>query len=158
MSRLEQILDGLPQATTTRFFATFARFEYALMHRKYLRPRGRDNLAEADWDKLAADLGNTFFAEVRVTNKIPTLIGDPPKKLIVENDSAIFGPRPAPVKSTEELFASARRVRNNLFHGNKMFASNRERDATLMREVLWLLDDVMAKLPEVRGAFNEPQH
>jgi hypothetical protein len=158
MLRLQRILDGLPEATTARFFAAFARFEFALMRCNYLRARGRDNGAEADWNKLAAELGEPFFREVRDTNKLPTLINDPPKKLVVQNNQAIFGPRPEPITSAAELFVSARRVRNNLFHGNKMFASNRHRDVALMLEVLWLLEYVMTKRPELRSAFDEPQH
>jgi hypothetical protein len=37
MSRLDRLLDGLPQSTTVKFFATFARFEFALMRCNYLR-------------------------------------------------------------------------------------------------------------------------
>ncbi len=140
-----------------RFFATFARFEFALMRCNYLLARGRDKRAEADWNKLASELGDEFFSEVRLLNKVPLLISDPPKQLIVQEGAARFGPRPDPVESVHELFASARQVRNNLFHGNKMFASNRKRDATLMSEVLWLLEFVMMKLPQIRSAFDEPQ-
>jgi hypothetical protein len=104
------------------------------------------------------ELGEGFFVEVCATNKIPTLISDPPKKLIVQDGSAVFGPNPTPVKNTGELFASAKQVRHNLFHGNKMFASNRERDVALMSEVLWLLDYVMMKMPPISLAFDEPRH
>jgi hypothetical protein len=157
MLQLEQILDGLPEKTTVRFFATFARFEFALMRCRYLRVNGR-NLAEADWTRLPEDLGGDFFADALASGKVSTLINVPPKTLIVQNGNAEFGPDPGPVKNAAELFKAARRVRNNLFHGNKMFASDRQRDAKLMSEVLWLIEFTMDRLPAVREAFDEPQH
>jgi len=153
--QLNRILSGLPRTTTLEFFASFARFEYALMYSGYLT--ARQARAVADWEKLTNELGNAFFAQVSAADRMPTLINDPPKKLIVRDDAARFGPPPAPVTTTAGLLAAARQVRNNLFHGNKMFALNRERDIILMLEVLWLLDFMMERLPAVRLAFDEPQ-
>jgi hypothetical protein len=156
-TQLERILDGLPQAATLRFFATFARFEYALMQSNYLRDR-QDNSAQADWNKLVHELGNAFFAEVREVGKASVLISDPPKRPIVRHGRVEFGPAPPPVQNTQNLFVAARQVRNNLFHGSKLLASNRRRDVALMTEVIWLLDYVMEKLPSIKSAFREPQH
>jgi hypothetical protein len=157
MTRLERILDGLPEKITVTFFATFARFEFALMRCNYLRTTPRGNFAEPDWDKLADDLGEPFFTAVEVSGKAATLINDPPKRLIVQDHEATFGPRPEPVGNALGLFRAARRVRNNLFHGNKMFAADRDRDVALMSEVLWLLDYVMTEVPHLRATFDEPQ-
>jgi hypothetical protein len=155
MRQLDQILAGLPRMTTLEFFASFARFEYALIYSGYLTVR--QTRAEPDWAKLTNELGGSFFAQVSAAGRTSTLINDPPKKLIVRENAARFGPPPAPVTTTNGLLAAARQVRNNLFHGNKMFASNRERDVMLMLEVLWLLDFMMERAPAIRSAFHEPQ-
>jgi hypothetical protein len=157
MTQIEQILDGLPAAITIRFFATFARFEFALMRCNYLRA-GRGNLAEADWTRLPDDLGDDFFACALASEKVLTLINDPPKKLIVQDGAPVFGPRPKVVDNAPELFKAARQVRHNLFHGNKMIAVNRERDVELMTEVLWLIEFIMERLPPIRSAFYEPRY
>jgi hypothetical protein len=156
MLQLEKILDGLPEKITIRFFATFSRFEMALMRCGYLRA-GRQNMAEADWTRLPEDLGANFFDGVAASGQAVTLINDPPKILIVQNGALVFGQKPKPVKTSVELFKSARQVRNNLFHGNKMFATDRQRDTKLMSEVLWLIEFMMDQLPYLRGTFDEPQ-
>jgi hypothetical protein len=98
-SRLNRVLAGLPQNTTLEFFATFARFEYALIYSGYVSDRR--HRAEADWAKLTNDLGDDFFAQVNATGKAATLINAPPKKLIVEDNAAKFGQAPAPVTTTD---------------------------------------------------------
>ena len=156
MTQLKQILDGLPENITVTFFATFARFEYSLLRCDYFRA-GRGKIAWADWGKLENDLGVKFFNDVLKSGKASTLIDDPPKTLLVQNNSVAFGPSPEPVKDTKRLIKAAQQVRNNLFHGNKMYAADRGRDVRLLSEVLWVLDFVMIRLPQIRNAFDEPQ-
>ena len=92
-----------------------------------------------------------------IAGRAQTLINDPPKKLVVREGRAVFSSRPSPVQNTKQLLQSAKGVRNNLFHGSKMFAADRPRDAQLMNEVLWLLEFIMEKQPRLRDAFDEPQ-
>jgi hypothetical protein len=155
MFELNRLLDGLPEKVTITFFSAFARFEYALMQCQFLTSSTNGRSANVDWQKLTDALGDAFFAEAAIA--VQTLINDPPKKLIVRNGAATFGPRPPVATDTGRLLQYARQVRNNLFHGNKMFAADRVRDERLMRETLWLVEFIMEKLPEVRVAFNEPQ-
>jgi hypothetical protein len=68
-----------------------------------------------------------------------------------------FGAQPAPVANTSDLIGATWRVRNNLFHGNKMFPANRERDRRLMIDALAVLDMILGARPEVWSAFYEPQ-
>ena len=155
MLNLPALLDGLPENITILFFAAFARFEYALMRCGFLtREMGR---AEADWGTLADTLGDTFFLKVRDAPEIQTLIHAQPRKLVVRAGAVAFGPALPVVRNVYDLLASAKRVRNNLFHGNKMFAANRQRDQQLMREVIWLLERIMEDQPGLRYAFDEPQ-
>ena len=153
MFELIRLLDGLPEKLTITFFAAFARFEYALMQRGFLTSRGPR--ADVDWKKLVDVLGPTFFVEA--ANHVPTLVNNPPKKLILRNGAAAFGPSQPVAADTARLLEYARQVRNNLFHGNKMFAADRQRDAQLMSEALWLIEFVMEKHPDLRIAFDEPQ-
>jgi hypothetical protein len=155
MLNLPALLDGLPENITILFFAAFSRFEYALMRCAFLtRDAGR---AEADWGKLADVLGDHFFLEVEGAPEIHTLINAQPRKLVVRGGMVTFGPVLPVVRNIHGLLASAKRVRNNLFHGNKMFAANRQRDQQLMREVVWLLERIMEDQPQLRYAFDERQ-
>ena len=90
--------------------------------------------AEPNWLRLGDDLGDDFFGEAVAA--APTVVDDPPKKLVVTRGQAAFGGRPPPATNTAQLLQFVRQVRNNLFHGNKMFAANRQRDELLMIEVL----------------------
>jgi hypothetical protein len=153
MFELKRLLDGLPERPTITFFAAFARFEYALMQCEFLTSVGRR--AEVNWRKLADVLGHAFFEEA--AEHVPTLVNNPPKKLIVRDGAATFDSSPPAAADTRQLLQYARQVRNNLFHGNKMFAANRQRDEKLMREALWLIEFVMEKHPDLRNAFDEPQ-
>jgi hypothetical protein len=76
--------------------------------------------------------------------------GREPKKLKVRDGRAEF----TPVTNVAGLVESAKRVRNDLLHGNKMFAYDRVRDEKLMREVLWLLESNMKKKAHIREAFD----
>jgi hypothetical protein len=87
-----------------------------------------------------------------------TLIALPPKHFLVNGDGGVkFGAQPAPVTNTSDLIGATWRVRNNLFHGNKMFPANRERDRRLMTDALAVLDMILEARPEVWSAFYEPQ-
>jgi hypothetical protein len=152
MFDLTTLLDGLPEDVTILFFAAFSRFEYALMRSRYLQRGKRE--ACADWTKLAAELGDGFFGEVQRCGGVSTLINNQPKKLAVRNAAAVFVDELPPVENTADLLKSAKRVRHNLFHGNKMFANDRKRDERLMREVLWLLEFIMERRPHIRAAFD----
>jgi hypothetical protein len=123
------------------------------MQCEFLTSVGR--CADVNWQKLADVLGPAFFEEA--AGHVPTLVNNPPKKLIVRDNAAKFGPSPPAATDTGQLLQYARQVRNNLFHGNKMFAANRQRDEKLMREALWLIEFVMEKHPNLRIAFDEPQ-
>ena len=155
MLDLHALLDGLPEDLTILFFAAFARFEYSLMRCGYLIHE--DGLAYPDWHRLSDELGNDFFVEVRDAHQIRTLIYDQPKRLIARNGVAGFGPPLPIVSNVRDLFTSAKQVRHNLFHGNKLFAANRTRDQQLMREVLWLLEQILQQRPTLKAIFDEPQ-
>ena len=72
------LLEGLSPQLTLEFFATFARFEYALKCRSYLQSKNSEKAAKASRKILAEKLGPDFFEEVRSQGKIPTLFAKPP--------------------------------------------------------------------------------
>ena len=155
MFDLAALLDGLPEELTMLFFAAFSRFEYSLMQCQFLMPGRR--LAKPDWNRLATELGRDFFAEVERCGRVPTLINQQARELLVSQGVAAFGPNLPVVTNALQLLKSAQRVRHNLFHGNKLLASNRQRDQQLMGEGLWLLDFIMQKQPQIRAVFDEPR-
>jgi hypothetical protein len=61
----EQLLSGLPAELTLRFFATFARFEFALKHTGCLRRIEDGAVAEACRVRLRARLPQDFFETVK---------------------------------------------------------------------------------------------
>jgi len=155
MFELSEILDGLPEKETATFFAVFARFEFALMHQGYLESTQESSRASPNWGRLATRLGNGFLDRADVV--APTIISEPPRKLIVQGGQAGFGNASTPPVNTTQLLEYVRQIRNNLFHGNKMFARNRARDRQLITEAVNLLDLIMEEVPELRGSFEEPQ-
>jgi len=142
---LNRLLDGLPERVTITFFAAFARFEYALMQGRFLKNPANNGRADVDWQKLANSLGGAFFEEAAV--HVRTLINDPPKKLVVRNGAATFGPKPKPATNTHQLLQYARQVRNNLFHGKQDVCRRPNSDEQLMRRCLWLIELVYEKAP-----------
>jgi len=77
--------------------------------------------------------------------------------LTVIGGQAQFGKPRSPAASTTQLLEDVRQVRNNLFHGNKLFATNCPRDRVLMVEAVGLIDLIMEDVPELRRSFSEPQ-
>jgi len=122
------------------FAELFSRFEYALKRSGHLA-KGREH-AEADWGSFAKELGPDFYRAVVDSGVAPTLINDPPRKLL--RDDLAWGPRrPAPIRNVEELFAiGVCRVRNSYVHGEKFVGGpdrQWERDAILVNEALQVL-------------------
>jgi hypothetical protein len=158
MLTIEQLLNGLPSDLTLRFFATFARIEFALKQLRLLRFTAEGGVAQMGQHNLVARLGADFFPAVQAAQVAETLIASPPKHFLVNGDGGVeFGAQPAPLTNTSDLIGATWRVRNNLFHGNKMFPANRERDAQLMTNALAVLDMILQALPDVSSAFQEPQ-
>jgi hypothetical protein len=158
MLTTNQLLNGLPPEETLRFFATFVRFEFAMKQCGYLRWTEDDDVALACRRKLAAALPDHFFQSVRDGQTAPVLIERPPKDLFVQDGAQPqFGDQPPAPTTTMQLLDAVWRVRNNLFHGNKMYPADRERDAALMDDALAVLDAIMQQKQDVSSAFHEPQ-
>jgi hypothetical protein len=115
-------------------------------------------VAQIGHPHLVARLGPEFCQIVQKANGARTLIALPPKHFIVTGGGGVeFGPQPEPIRTTSDLVGTTWRVRNNLFHGNKLFSANRERDEALMTDALMILELIMQALPDASMAFREPQ-
>ncbi|WP_313039801.1 hypothetical protein [Sphingobium yanoikuyae] len=98
------------------FALDFGRAEYALKRSKYLRKN--KEIAEADWEAFARDLGAGFFADVVAKGMAKTLIGDPPRRLMA--DMTWSPEKTAPLTNVHQLMIEGVcRVRNSLLHGEK---------------------------------------
>jgi len=158
MLTTEELLNGLSPDMTLRFFAIFARMEFALKQLRFLRLTAEGDVALMDQPRLVARLGAGFFQAVQATHSAETLIAIPPKHFVVNGEGGVeFGPQPAAIATTADLIGATWRVRNNLFHGNKLFPTNRDRDTRLMTDALAVLDMIRQALPDVDAAFQEPQ-
>jgi hypothetical protein len=151
MLTIEKLLNGLPPDLTLRFFATFARMEFALKQCRLLRFTVEGDVAQIGQPNLVGRLGAEFFPAVHLAQVAETLIAIPPKHFIVNGDGGVeFGAQPAPIANTSDLIGATWRVRNNLFHGNKMFPANRVRDRQLMTDALAVLDMILQACPMCR--------
>jgi hypothetical protein len=158
MLTTHQLLNGLPADETLRFFATFARFEFAMKQCGVLRRTEHNRVAEACREKLSARLPADFFESIRDSQIALTLIERPPKNLFVQTDGPLqFGNELPPLTNTRQLLDAVWHVRNNLFHGNKIYPADRERDTALMDNALAVIDAIMQRDQDLSSAFHEPQ-
>ena len=153
-----ELLNGLPPDETLRFFATFARFEFAMKQCGYLQWTEHGRVAQACRESLGAELTVDFFESVRDGQIATTLVERPPNNLYVQDDAhPQFGNQSPPLTTTGQLLNAVWRVRNNLFHGNKMYPADRERDVALMSDALAVIDAIMQCKQDLSSAFHDPQ-
>lgn len=158
MLTTHQLLNGLPADETLRFFVTFARFEFAMKQCGFLRRTQHNRVAEACREKLSANLPGDFFEAVRDAQIAPILIQRPPKNLFVQAGARPkFGNELPELSNTRQLLDAVWQVRNNLFHGNKLYPANRDRDMALMDNALAVIDAIMQRDRDLSSAFHDPQ-
>lgn len=133
-----------PYETAKAFAFEFGRTEYALKRSGYLR-KNKD-LAEADWDSFAGDLGADFFTYIIEMGIAKTLIGDPPRRLMA--DMTWSPEKTTALTSGHELIVQGVcRVRNSFLHGEKFTGGPEgqwDRDLTLVKEAHAVLTEAMA--------------
>lgn len=153
---LTEPLDHLavPADLVLRFVSVFARCEYAMKETGY--KRDDNGVAAPAWQKLQGDARSWLTVESgsELHQAIELLRTKPPK---VETFAA--GWQPAAFKQADavaQAIESARRVRNNLFHGGKHHVEEEAgRDEQLVRAALTLLLALVAQCPgDLRGAYE----
>lgn len=130
-----------PYRDAEEFSALFRKMEHDMKRLGFLK--GTDH-AQADWNKFARKLGLPFFDAIRASGDASILLGEPPRKLMREGLE--WRPlNPKPLANVVELFEQGVcRVRNSFVHGEKFVSDQdgqRERDATLVREALFVLSE-----------------
>lgn len=115
--------------SVVRFFVSFSRLEYALKRAGYVNSRSSNGAAEVDWNRFAKKRSKAFDdahkngEDSDLTNAVRFMRTDPPRKLVLidqNNEEQLYWKRSAPSgEDLEGLLLLIRRVRNNLFHGEK---------------------------------------
>lgn len=123
-----------PQEVARSFVTEFGRIEHAMKRAGLLKP-GRE-AAEADWNAFARLLGAEFFASVVEREIAPTLIHEPPRRLL---STMVWSPKkPVPLTDVHQLIVQGVcRTRNSYIHGEKFTGGpeeRRDRDLALVIE------------------------
>ena len=141
------------------FFVLFARFEYA-MKVAGIRQPSKSGSVEADWGKLAEDVGSELFSssDAKLKQACCYILKHPPKRQDLDGEHLVWSNVPADQgNDARDLFIYVRRVRNNLFHGGKFRGRNLadpERAAILITAVSTILSSVLEMRPQLCEAFN----
>jgi len=140
------------------FFVMFSRFEYALLHTGFVR----DDLdfAAANWDRFGREFNERFAPDStpELGQATTYLLKHPPKKQIRENGALVWKDA-LPSENEPRLYrllVFIRRIRNNLFHGNKLSDLLQEysaRNVNLLRHGLTVLYGCLDLHVELRDLF-----
>lgn len=131
-----------------RLFQLFARFEHALKKEGFVLGKV-DDPAMPHWDGFASKLGKPFYQTAVQEKAAKVLFSHPPKQQVVDVGKTTRWKVKSPPKDAAQLLAAVRRVRNNLFHGEKL-DPNDGRDQELMiaaLATLWIARQRCADVP-----------
>lgn len=139
----------LPPELAYDFLGTFARCEYALKTSGFAK--AKRNSVEADWDNFAKEVGKHFarIEDDEFKSAVAYLIAEPPRKQVLHEGRLSWKDSPPNAKnsSAQQTLLMVRRVRNNLFHGAKIWSPERrfegDRDERLVRSALTVLKHCM---------------
>ena len=136
-----------------RLFKVMMRLEFALKDVGFF-VRGRRAVAEVDWVRFANEqLGQDFWREIKLADKVQVLIQTPPKKQVVDERGNLSWQERGEVVSVQELIAALNGVRNNLFHGGKSGDPDGNRNANLILAALFLVDQVLKTDDNLHARF-----
>lgn len=149
----------LPRELAYEFLGTFARCEYALKGSGFAK--GGAASVEANWDAYAHAVDWHFR---RVPNQdfkeaVEFLLTEPPRKQVLRDGRLDWRDAP-PDKSlpeAQQVLLMIRRIRNNLFHGAKVWSpeyGNRDRDIKLVKAGLVVLRQSVVLNSEVHAAYE----
>jgi len=155
------VLDRLPIAPelASEFLGVFARCEYALKSTGYAR--GDQSGVQPRWDQFARDIDWHFrrIKALNFTRAVDYLLCEPPRKQVLAGGYLQWKVEPPDpnLPKAEQTLLMVRRVRNNLFHGAKVWSPEygpRHRDERLIGSSLVVLDRVMTINEDVHNAFQ----
>ncbi|MFK7945243.1 MAG: hypothetical protein AB8B85_20335 [Paracoccaceae bacterium] len=133
------------------FFALFGRFEYAMKEVGWLVQGRRRPFAE--WDDVARILSDEFWERFRNCAATAVLFDEPARERELVNGQAVWPDvPPRPPSDNVSLFRGLKKIRNNLFHGDK--SVGRERDQALVAAGVAILDETWSMIrdtPDAQG-------
>lgn len=150
----------IPEHLALEFLGTFARCEYALKGSGFAK--GNANSVEPDWDAFAKEI-DWHFRRVKdelFRDAVQFLLTEPPRKQVLHNGRLQWKespPNPSLPKA-QQVLLMVRRIRNNLFHGAKIWTPeyfNRERDVKLLHAGLTVLKNCSQLNQRVHIAYEE---
>lgn len=149
----------IPERLALEFLGTFARCEHALKCSGFAK--GGTKAVEADWDSFAHDVDWHFR---RLNNSdfhaaVDFLLSEPPRKQVLRNGHLEWKQAPPDPKlpKAQQTLLMVRRVRNNLFHGTKVWSpeyGNRPRDIRLLNAGLVVLKQCVRLNGQVQIAYE----
>lgn len=149
----------LPHELAYEFLGTFARCEYALKSSGFAK--GSATSVEADWDGFASGIDWHFrrVADGAFKEAIDFLLNEPPRKQILRNGALEWKDAPPDknLPKAQQVLLMVRRVRNNLFHGAKVWSpeyGNRARDVRLVEAGLVVLKQCASLHQQVHTAYE----
>lgn len=140
------------------FFFVFSRLEYAVLRRGFIA--GGNGGVSANWDSFANRHTDDFKQDQSpdLQEAVDYFLKHPPKKQIAISGNLAWSDA-IPQENSKlllRLLVLVRRVRNNLFHGEKLgqlIEGDSYRDAHLLRHGLAILYACLSLSPEVRDEF-----
>lgn len=149
----------LPQDLTYEFLGTFARCEYALKSSGFAKGGASD--VSANWDAFAETVDGHFrqLDEEIFKNAAAYLLAEPPRKQVLIDGRVEWRHSPPNVKfaKARQVLLMVRRIRNNLFHGSKIWTPeslNRDRDIELVKAGLVILKHSVLLHREVQRFYE----
>jgi len=145
------MIGHLPEQAAA-FTALFARVEHVMIRNGYAR--SDQKLAFADWQKLARELGDSFYEEVRISALAETLLAEPPR--VYHREKGFLPLVQEPIVDVVQLFTrGVCQVRHNIVHGQKFVEQATPRDHALVQEAEVVLAKALRRHPVLKGFFAE---
>lgn len=141
------------------FLISFSTFEYSLKNNEYLES-SRD--AKPNWTKFINDIEDLLpqtlnsIENDKVKESIEYLVNFPPMKQINIRGKLRYQPEASMDENNiewQKIVVYLRRIRNNLFHGEKEPFKN-ERDVILIRNALILLPFFAQKKGKINSSYE----
>jgi hypothetical protein len=149
----------IPQALTYEFLGTFARCEYALKGSGFAK--GSAASVDANWDTLATAIDWHFrrINDEDFTVAVNFLLTEPPRKQVLRDGRVDWKESPPDnnLSKAQQVLLMVRRIRNNLFHGAKVWSpeyGNRARDIKLVKAGLVVLKQCVLLNQHVHRAYE----
>lgn len=149
----------LPPELAYEFLGTFARCEYALKGSGFAR--GSATSVEANWDTFASAIDWHFrrAADQAFKDAVDFLLSEPPRKQVLRNGEVQWkdSPPDRSLPKAQQVLLMVRRIRNNLFHGAKVWSpeyGNRARDIKLVEAGLVVLKQCASLNQQVQMAYE----